>query len=86
MHTVNLLEACLDLAKQLGYEVRQEWLDGEGGGSCVLRGRKLLFLDLALDPAEQLEQVLDMLRREPQTLNFSLPNPVRELLALRQSA
>jgi hypothetical protein len=86
MHTVNLLEFCLDLAKQLGYEVRQDWLNGEGGGSCVLRGRKLLFLDLALDPAEQLEQVLDALRREPQALNFSLPEPVHELLAVRKSA
>jgi hypothetical protein len=86
MHTVNLLEFCLDLAKKLGYEVRRDWLDGEGGGSCVLRGKKLLFLDLALDPGEQLERVLDVLRREPQALNFSLPNPVRELLVLRQSA
>jgi hypothetical protein len=86
MHTVNLLESCLELAKKLDYEIRQDWLGGEGGGSCVLRGRKILFLDLALDPTEQLELVLDALRREPQALDYSLPEPVHELLALRQSA
>jgi hypothetical protein len=84
MHTVNMLESCLELAKKLDYEVRQDWLGGEGGGSCVLRGRKILFLDLALDPAEQLELVVDTLRGEPQALNSSLPDPVRKLLALPQ--
>ena len=52
MHTVELLAEALNLAGRLGYEVRQEWLAGNGGGACELKGRKILFLDLALGPAD----------------------------------
>ena len=58
MHTVELLAEALNLAGRLGYEVRQEWLGGNGGGTCELKGRKILFLDLALGPADQLEMVV----------------------------
>ena len=62
MHTVELLEEALELAAQLGYAVRQEWLGGSGGGGCEIKGRKHLFLDLALSPLEQLEQVAQAIR------------------------
>ena len=55
MHTVEMLEHGLDLAARLGYQIRQEYLGGNGGGGCVLKGKKIFFLDLALDPAEQLD-------------------------------
>ena len=32
MHTVVLLAHALNLAERLGYVIRQEWLDGNGGG------------------------------------------------------
>lgn len=57
MHTVELLDEALDLAASLGFAIRQEWLGGSGGGGCEIKGRKHLFLDLALSPLEQLEQV-----------------------------
>jgi hypothetical protein len=44
----------LEEAQQRGYSVRCEWLGGAGGGACELRGRPWLFVDLALDPVEQL--------------------------------
>jgi hypothetical protein len=62
MHTVDLLEQAVAMAESVGYAVRQEWLGGAGGGSCEIRGRKWLFVDLALTPAEQLSQVLEVLR------------------------
>ncbi|HBO43659.1 MAG TPA: hypothetical protein DD670_06960 [Planctomycetaceae bacterium] len=65
MHTVDALEAALALAKQVGYRVREEWLDGRGGGGCEIRGQKWIFLDLALGPEEQLDQVLESLRNDP---------------------
>jgi hypothetical protein len=85
MHTVELLEHALDLLKPLGYEIRQEWLGG-GGGGCELRGRKVFFLDLALAPPEQLDQVVDTLRREPQATALPMPHQLRELLKLRKTA
>ena len=86
MHTVEILGYCLDLARRLDYEIRQEWLAGNGGGGCILRGRKILFLDLALGPADQLDQVLDTLRREPEAHRLPMPQAVRDLLTVRKSA
>jgi hypothetical protein len=64
MHTVERLEAALAAVRELGYQVRMEWLGGSGGGGCVIRGRKCFFLDLALPPNEQLERVNETLARE----------------------
>ena len=86
MHTVEILGHCLDLARRLGYDIRQEWLGGNGGGGCILRGRKIIFLDLGLEPSEQLDQVLDTLRHEPQAPQFPMPQTVRDLLVVRKSA
>jgi len=86
MHTVELLEAALDLAARAGYQVRQEWLGGSGGGGCRLKGRKLLFLDLALGPLDQLEAVLESLRHDPDTAELPMPHALRKLLAVRRSA
>ena len=73
MHTVELLEQALDLAGQLGYAVRHEWFAGRGGGACEVRGRKVLFLDLDLAPADQLEQALEAIRRDPQAERLAVP-------------
>lgn len=86
MHTVELLSHSLNLVERLGYRVRQEWLGGSGGGGCEFKGRKVLFLDLALAPADQLEQVLQTLRHEPDAAGLPMPHQLRELLAVRKSA
>jgi len=64
MHTLDMLERAIAAVEKLGYRVRQEWLGGDGGGGCEIRGQKWLFLDLAQNPADQLEVVADVLRRE----------------------
>lgn len=86
MHTVEILEKALDVATRLGYTVRQEWLAGGGGGGCELNGRKLFFFDLDLGPAEQLEEVLETLRREPEAVKLPMPQELRELLRVRKIA
>ena len=86
MHTVEILEQALELVTHLGYCVRQECLAGGGGGCCELKGRKLFFLDLDLGPDEQLEQVLDTLRRETDAMALPMPHELRELLEVRKSA
>lgn len=64
MHTVDLLEQAIALAESLGYRIRQEWL-GSGGGGCEIRGQRWLFVDLALTPVEQFNQVLEVLQADP---------------------
>jgi hypothetical protein len=58
MSTTAPLDAALESARQQGFRIRCEWLGGAGGGACELRGERWLFVDLALDPGEQLEIVL----------------------------
>lgn len=62
MHTIDLLEEALWLARQAGWEVRQELLDSGRGGVCRLGNKHLLFIDRSLPAAEQLEQVMLGLR------------------------
>ncbi len=65
MHAVRRLQAALELARRAGYQVRTEWLDGVSYPACRLGSRKLLFVDLALDVQDQLEQVLAVLQDDP---------------------
>src|SRR3954447_25321968 len=65
MHTVELLEQALELARRSGYRVRQEWLEGSAGGACTIGGQKWLFLDPARPRQEQLGEVLDALWGDP---------------------
>lgn len=85
MHTVELLEQALAAARETGYLVREEWL-GNGGGSCLFKGQRCLFIDLALNPHERLDRVLAALAEldEPTILQF--PTPLRGLLSLRKAA
>ena len=65
MHKVELLKEAVETARRVGYEVRQDWLGGNGGGHCLVRGRKWLLLDVAQSAEEQLGVVADALRGEP---------------------
>jgi hypothetical protein len=64
MHTAAMLKEALDTARRLGYEVRQDWLGGNGGGHCIVRGRKWMLLDVAQSADEQLDVVAEALRDE----------------------
>ena len=85
MHTVELLEAAVKLATELGFQVRQEWLDG-GGGACELKGKRWLFIDLSLNTAEQLDQVLSALRGDPRAIDVAQLGPLRHLISQRKAA
>ncbi len=86
MHTVELLEAAVKMATQLGYCVRREWLAGQGGGACTVRGQNWLFLDLATDYAEQLDVVLTALRIEPSLDATELPHELAARMDRPQAA
>jgi hypothetical protein len=86
MYTAEILDAAIRLAQQAGYHVRQEWLGGTGGGGCEFKGRKILFLDLALGPEEQLERVLNSLRRDPAVQEAQLPPSLHGLVKRRKTA
>ena len=83
MHTVGLLEEAIAAAQQLGYAVRHEWLGGTGGGACEVKGKRILFLDLAASPLEHLQKVLEALRLEVRAPDVPLSRPLQDLLRRR---
>jgi hypothetical protein len=59
----DLLGELLELAGQLGLEVRRLPLGGAGGGLATLRGKQILYLDTEADSAMQLERTAAGLSR-----------------------
>jgi hypothetical protein len=85
MHTVELLEEATSLAAELGFRIRQEWFGGCAAGACEIKGQKWIFIDLALSPREQLEQVLGALREMAVLPDLAASMPLQGLLK-RQAA
>lgn len=83
MHTVELLEECLEVARGLGYHVRHEWLGGVGGGACEFGGRRWIFLDLGLNSAEQLEQAAQALRGDPRLVGQRISATLSRVLQVQ---
>jgi hypothetical protein len=52
------LDALLELAEQIGIDVRAETMGGAGGGLCKLKGRRVLFVDTAADLATRYDRTL----------------------------
>ncbi len=75
MHTVEMLSEAIALVRKLGYQIREDQLEGAGGGHCLIRGRKWLLLDVTQSADEQLRDVLDAVRE-----GGSLSNRLQEAL------
>ena len=86
MHTVERLDAALEVARQLGYKIREEWLDGVDGGSCEIRGQKWLFLDPQASVSDQFDSVVEALRSDSALLNITPPEKLRPFLQPRKVA
>lgn len=85
MHTIATMERLIALAETMGYEVRYENLGGVGGGRCAWGRRKCLFLDLALNPIEQLEQLRAALLEDPSLAVQRLPEALARDLGLHST-
>ena len=86
MHTVQLVESALAVAKRLGYKIRQDWLEEVAAGACLIQGQKWIFLDLADGPADQLAVLSDVLRADPAVSNVAMPEDLACYLDIRKSA
>jgi hypothetical protein len=86
MHTVELLEQAIALAERCGFVVRQDWFGGSAAGACEFKGRRWIFIDLALSPREQLDQVLDALRGLPNLAQVEMDSQLQKMLNLRKTA
>ena len=86
MHIVHLLAEATDLARQLDYHIREEFLDGAGGGHCTFAGKKWLLLDVTQSPEEQLSDVSDALRAENGVWRLPVSPPLAQMLQLTKAA
>ena len=74
------LETLLALAEELGLDVRAEPMGGEGGGLCVLRGQRVLFVDTLADLATRYERTLAALAPLPELEDrFIVPEVRRDI-------
>lgn len=86
LHTIDLLEQAISVAEQLGYGVRREWLGGSTGGGCEIAGKKWVFIDLALNVVEQLDQISEVLMADPGIYSLRLDSELRQFLGIRSVA
>lgn len=74
------LEDLLALAAEIGLEVRREPLGGSGGGYCVMRGRKVLFIDTLADLETRYDKTLAALAQLPEVDSHYIRPDLREEL------
>ena len=86
MHTIELLALAVQVAKQAGYQIRHDWFGGTGGGGCEFGGQKWIFLDLALNAHEQLEQIHAVLGQDSTLAETRLPAPLAQRWNFPQAA
>jgi len=81
MNTTTMLAEALQLARECQYQIREEDLEGAGGGHCSFSGKKWLLLDITQSAQQQLEDTLDALRCEPKLRQHSISASMATLLA-----
>lgn len=62
MHTIDLLEEALHLARQSGFQMRYEAPENSPCGACRVGQQWFLFVDQALPVSDQLALVVQALR------------------------
>ena len=58
---ITQLDSLIQQARQSGFEVRYEYLGGNGGGICEYAGKRWLYIDLALTAEESWEVLREAL-------------------------
>ena len=80
--TLGLLEEATHLARELGYQVREEPLGELPGGPCVIGSQRSILLNLEGSAVQRLTVLLGVLTGDPRTA----AQPKSRLLATRLQA
>ena len=78
MDTASKLELLLNIIRELGVEVRSVTMDGEGGGLCMMKDRRVLFVDTLADTVTKYERTLEAAGELGELEDRFLPPEVRE--------
>ena len=85
MDLATRLESLLEVAEQIGIDVRAEPMGGEGGGLCRLRGKTVLFVDIGADLATRYDRTLAALAPLPEIDQHYLVPEVRSDIERQRS-
>lgn len=72
------IDALLAAAEQIGLAVQKAPISGDGGGLCIVKGAKKLFVDTLADAQTRYERTIDALATLPEVEQLFLPPDVRE--------
>jgi hypothetical protein len=72
------LDCLINLAQEMGMEIRRESLGGNGGGRCMLKGKAVLFVDTTADLETNYETIVAALARLPEIEQRFLSPLIRE--------
>ncbi len=72
------LDALLSVAEEIGLTIRREPLGGDGGGYCVLRGSRILFVDTTADLETRYDRILQALASLPEVEQRFLQPEIRD--------
>ena len=86
MHSVELMEEAITLSKRLGWQIRYEFLGEVGGGACEIGKAKWIFIDLALSPLDQFDQVIQALQADPAVYGEDIPEELAGYFEVRRAA
>jgi hypothetical protein len=72
------LDLLISIAQELGWSVRREPLGGEGGGLCVIKGQRVLFIDTMADLETRYDRTLGALAAQSELEQRYIPPELRE--------
>lgn len=80
MNAHALRDEAIECLRSLEVVIRLEHLGGSGGGSCTIKSRRVLFVDLDADNQAQLDSCLATLKNLPEADTIFLSPALREQL------
>ena len=75
------LSQLINIAQNMGVEVRQHAMGGQMGGMCRLGEKQVIFVDLTADVATQVDQMVEALRTLPEIENQFISPALRTRLS-----
>lgn len=83
--TLGLLEEARHLARDLGYDVREELLGDLPGGPCTVAGQRRILLNIEQPPADQLAVLLRALAADAAVAGRPKSRLLADRLAVTES-
>ncbi len=79
MEIQDLLTLAKQIARNLGFHIRQDLLDGQQGGMCEFGGKRWIILDVGQNSLEQIHAIGNALTFLEHFDSREIPDPLREM-------